>query len=263
MALPPPSDRTTAVVTGASSGIGEQFARQLSARGHHVTLVARRRERLEALAAELGTATVVAADLAGQEGRDALGEAVRGEGRDVEILVNNAGFGVYGAFRSSDRARELEQVRILCEAVVDLTHRWFGAMCARGRGAVIVVSSSSGFQPAPYNAGYAAAKAYSLTLAEGLHAEGREDGVTVTAVCPGPVRTEFQEKSDAHFAEKIPSLAWVSAEQVARDGLAAAEKGRRMVVPGGIAVKTSFHPNRFAPTAITNPVVKRLMRKAS
>lgn len=263
MPLPPPSDTSTALVTGASAGIGEQFARQLSARGHHVTLVARRRERLEALAAELGDATVLSADLASAEGRDALGAEVQENGRDVEILVNNAGFGVYGAFRSTDRARELEQVRLLCETVVDLSHRFYGAMCARGRGAIINVASSSGFQPAPYNAGYAAAKAYVIALSEGLHGEGAEEGVTVTTVCPGPVRTEFQEKSGAEFFEdRTPKAMWVSAEQVAESGLAAAEKGRRLVIPGNAAVRLAMGSGRYSPTAITNPITKRLMSGA-
>lgn len=262
MPLPAPADSSTALVTGASSGIGEQFARQLSARGHHVTLVARRRDRLEALAAELGgeeRATVMAADLGDAPAREGLGAGAGG--RDVEILVNSAGFGVYQPFRSSDRSRELQQVRVLVEAVTDLTHRHFGAMCARGRGAIVNISSTSAFQALPYNAGYAAAKAYVLLLSEALHAEGADDGVTVTAVCPGPVETEFQEVSDAAFAEKLPKQVWVSAERVAADSLKAAEAGKRMVIPGGPLVQAAFAPNRYAPTAVTNVVTKRMMAR--
>src|SRR4051794_6089783 len=264
MPLPAPSDTATAVITGASSGMGDQFARQLSGRGYHVTIVARRRDRLEALQRDLGgedRALVVAADLATQEGRDALGDAVREGGRDVEILVNNAGFGVYQAFRSSDRAREMEQARLLVDAVVDLTHRWWGAMCAAGRGAVINVSSSSAFQPLPYNAGYAAAKAHTLLLSEALHAEGKDDGVTVTAVCPGPVATGFQEASDAAFTDKLPKAAWVEAERIAAEAIGAAEAGKRVIVPGGPFVKLSIVPNRYLPTALTNVVTKRLMAR--
>jgi short-subunit dehydrogenase len=262
MPIPAPSDSSTALVTGASSGIGEQFARQLSARGHHVTLVARRRDRLEALAKELGgpaRATVVAADLGSAAAREGLGTAV--SDRDVEVLVNCAGFGVYSPFKASDRSRELAQVRLLVEAVVDLTHRHFGAMCARGRGAIINLSSTSAFQPLPYNAGYAAAKAYVLLLSEALHAEGKEDGVTVTAVCPGPVPTEFQAANGARFAERLPKALWVSPERTAVDSLEAADAGRRMVIPGGPLVQAAFGPNRFAPTALTNPVTKRLMAR--
>jgi uncharacterized protein len=260
MPLPDPSGDSTALITGASSGIGEQFARQLAARRHHVTLVARRRDRLDALAAEFGEAAVLPADLADAEQRDALAARVQEGGRAVSILVNNAGFGIYEAFARSDRARELTQMRVLVEAVVDLTHRFLPAMVDRGRGAIITLSSTSGFQPAPYNAGYAAAKAYVLSLSESLHGELAGTGVTATAVCPGPVATEFQEASEAGFAERLPRVAWVSAERVVRDALAAAERGKRVIVPGGVVVKASFHPNRFVPTALTNPVIKRLMR---
>lgn len=266
MALPGPADDTTALVTGASSGIGEHFARQLAGRGHHVTLVARRRDRLEALAAELGgseRALVAPADLADPAARDGLEAAVRGSGRSVTVLVNNAGFGVYEPFAASGRARELEQVRVLVEAVVDLTHRFWGGMCAAGRGAVINVSSTSAFQALPYNAGYAAAKAHVLLLSEALHAEGAEHGVTATAVCPGPVSTGFQEASDVPgFFSRLPRAVWIGPDRVARDGLRAADRGRRAVVPGGPGVRAAFGPNRMAPTALTNRIAGRAMRKS-
>ena len=257
MALPEPKDGSTALVTGASSGIGEQLARQLSARGHHVTLVARRQDRLEKLAAELGNASVQAADLARQAQRDELFAALE---RDVEILVNCAGFGVYEPFTESDRERELQQVRLLVEAVVDLTHRYLPGMVKRGRGAVINLSSTAGFQPLPYNAGYAAAKSHILLLSEALSAELHGTGVSVTAVCPGPVPTEFQAVSGAKFAEKLPKVTWVSPERVARDALRAASKGKRVVIPGGPHVKLSFAPNRRFPSGLSLPVTRRLMR---
>ncbi len=261
MPLPAPTPTSTALVTGASSGIGEQFARQLAARGHHVTLVARSTDKLEALAAELGgpeKATVAPADLADADARAAL---LAGLDRDVEILVNNAGFGVYEPFAESSLERELEQVRVLVEAVVHITHVLLPAMVRRGQGAVITMSSTSAFQPLPYNAGYAAAKAHALFLSEALHAEVGDQGVTATAVCPGPVDSGFQAASDASFTDKLPKGVWVSAERVAADALTAAEAGKRMVVPGGALVKAAFAPNRYAPTAITNPVSKKLMAK--
>lgn len=256
MSLPAPREGATALVTGASSGIGEQFARQLAARGHHVTLVARSAEKLEALAAELANADARPADLSDPAARDALATSI---GRDVDVLVNCAGFGVYTAFGDTPRERELEQVRLLVEAPVDLMHRYLPAMALRGGGAVINVSSTSAFQPLPYNAGYAAAKAHTLLLSEGVGAEVREKGVTITAVCPGPVPTGFQEASDATFAEKLPKLTWVSAERVARDALRAADRGRRSVIPGGPQVKLAFALNRYLPSAISLPVSKRLM----
>jgi short-subunit dehydrogenase len=266
MALPASSQTSTALVTGASSGIGEQIARQLAARGHHVTLVARRAELLEALAAQLrdehGVDAVVApCDLADAGARDQLVAAVADAGRDVEVLVNAAGFGVYEALVESSRERELEQVRLLVEAPLDLTHRYLPGMVQRGRGAVINLSSTSAFQALPYNAGYAAAKAHTLLLSEALWAEVRDDGVTVTAVCPGPVPTGFQAASDAAFAERLPKLVWVDAERVARDALAAADAGRRVIVPGGFFVRAAFSPNRYAPRRLALAVSKRLMAR--
>jgi uncharacterized protein len=261
MALPPPSSSGTAIVTGASSGIGEALARALSARGHHVTLVARRAARLERLAQELGDAAVVTADLAEPAARDTLAAAVEQSGRTVEVLVNCAGFGVYAPFYESARFRELEQVRVLAEAPMDLMHRWLPAMVERRRGAVINMSSTSGFQALPYNAGYAAAKSYLLLLSEAIHAEVAAFGVTVTCVCPGPVATEFQEASEAEFAEKLPKFTWVPAERVAQDALRAAEHGARVVVPGGPVVEATFIPNRYAPRGVALSIAKRLMSK--
>jgi short-subunit dehydrogenase len=264
MALPQPSSASTALVTGASSGIGEQIARQLAARGHGVTLVARRAERLEALAGQLRTehgieVLVAPCDLADAGARDALAATIREAGLEVEILVNCAGFGVYEPFVRSSRGRELEQVRLLVEAPVDLTHRYLPAMVERRRGAVINLSSTSAFQALPYNAGYAAAKAHTLLLSEALWAEVRDDGVTVTAVCPGPVRSGFQEASDAAFAEKLPRQVWIDAERAAADALAAADSGQRVVVPGGPVVRAAFTPNRYAPRGLALAVSKRLM----
>jgi uncharacterized protein len=259
MALPPPAESSTALVTGASSGIGEQIARELSRRGYHVTLVARRAERLEQLAVELGSALALPADLTDEQAREQLAGAVRELGRDVELLVNCAGFGIYKPFHESSRERELEQLRLLCEAPLDLTHRWLAGMVERRRGAVINVASTSAFQALPYNAGYAAAKSYLLLLSEALHAEVAEFGVTVTAVCPGPVRTEFQEVNDAAFAEKLPKLVWVASERVAKDAVRAAERGARVVVPGGPLVSASMTGNRYAPRGVALTIARRVM----
>lgn len=259
MALPPPQDGSTALITGASSGIGEQIARVLSGRGHHVTLVARRRDRLEQLAGELGNAAVFATDLTDAAAREMLVALVADMRRAVEVLVNCAGFGVYEAFHKSDHERELQQVRLLCEAPLDLTHRWVPGMVERRRGAIINISSTAAFQALPYNAGYAAAKSYLLLLSEGLHAELEEFGVTVTAVCPGPVATEFQEVSEATFAERLPKIVWVPAERVAEESIRGAERGSRVVVPGGPAVTAATTMNRYAPRGVALSLAKRLM----
>jgi short-subunit dehydrogenase len=264
MPLPPPDPSSLALVTGASSGIGEQFARQLHARGYRVALVARRADRLELLAAELGgpeQAIAIGADLAVPEDRDRLAARLDELGVTVEVLVNNAGFGVYSSFVEGDRERELQQVRVNVEAVVDLMARYLPGMVDRGRGAVINMSSTAGLAPLPYNAGYAAAKGYVLLLSEAVNEEVKPRGVSVTAVCPGPVPTEFQEANDAAFAERLPQLLWVEPAGVVADALAAADKGLRSVIPGGPAVKAFFGPIRWSPTAVRLVVAKRLMAR--
>ena len=265
MSLPTPSPDSIALVTGASSGIGEQFARQLAQRGYRVALVARREERLTKLADELGgsdRAVTIAADLGVPEDRDRLAVTLEERGARVEILVNNAGFGVYEPFAEAGREREVQQVRVLVEAIVDLMARYLPAMVERGRGAVINMSSTAGFQPLPYNANYAACKSHVLLLSEGVHAEVKDRGVTVTAVCPGPVPSGFQEASDAgYFAEKLPKFTFASPERVARDALTAADRGRVSVIPGGPQVWAAFGPNRRMPRWAALPVSKRLMSR--
>jgi short-subunit dehydrogenase len=265
MSLPEPSPESIALVTGASSGIGEQFARQLSEMGHRVALVARREDRLKQLAEELGgddRAVVIGADLAVAGDRDRLAGRLEELGAQVEILVNNAGFGIYKAFAQEERDAELRQVRLLVEAVVDLMARYLPAMRSRGRGAIINMSSTAGFQALPYNAAYAAAKAYVLMLSEAVHEEVKEHGVTVTAVCPGPVPSGFQEASDAgYFAEKLPKFTFVTPDRVARDALRAAAGGQLSVIPGGPQVRAAFGPNRNLPRWIVLPISKRLMTR--
>lgn len=265
MAIPPPSASSIALVTGASSGIGEQFARQLSARGHRVALVARREQRLAELAEELGgleRAIPIAADLSVAEDRDRLAARIEELGAQVEVLVNNAGYGIYAPFAEAGREAELQQVRLLVEAVVDLMARYLPPMVQRGRGAIINMSSTAGFQALPYNAGYSAAKSHILVLSEAVHAEVADKGVTITAVAPGPVPSGFQEASDAgYFAARLPKFTHVSPERVAQDALEAADSGRISVIPGGPHVKLAFAPNRKLPRSIVLPVSKMLMTR--
>lgn len=265
MTLPDPAPDSIALVTGASSGIGEQFARQLSEIGHRVALVARREDRLAQLAEELGgadRAVTIAADLAEPKDRDKVVARLDELGAQVEILVNNAGFGIFKPFAELGREAEVQQVRVLVEAVVDLMARFLPGMVSRGRGAIINLSSTAGFQALPYNAGYAAAKSYVLLLSEGVHAEVEKEGISVTAVCPGPVPTGFQEASDAsYFAAKLPKFTFVSPERVARDALRAAAQGRISVIPGGPQVRAAYGPNRKLPRWLVLPVSKRLMAR--
>src|SRR3954469_6878576 len=255
MSLPSAENGSAALVTGASSGIGAALARQLAERGYRVALVARNEEKLRALADETGGAGFVW-DLADAAARDRLAADVAARGLQVEVLVNNAGFGVYQDFAESDRKREIEQARVNVEAVVDLTHRFLPEMIARGRGAVINTASTAAFQPIPGNAGYAAAKAYVLALSEALHEETRKTGVTVTALCPGPVHSGFQEASGAQeFAKTLPKPMWRQPDAVARAALKAADRGKRLVVPGA-PNRISGAMARFSP----RPVLLRVLR---
>jgi short-subunit dehydrogenase len=236
MALPPPAPDSTCVVTGASSGIGADFARELARRGHGVTLVARREERLRELAAELGEGAYVhACDVTDEVARKGLASALEGRGLRVAVLVNNAGFSTSGPFAESDRQRELDMVRTNVEAVVDFCALFLPGMVKRGEGGVLNVASTASFQPLPMQAGYAATKAFVLSFTEALHGELSGSGVTATALCPGPVRTEFTEVADLQEAEdSLPGFMWSAPEDVARAGISGLEKGKRVVIPGAL-----------------------------
>ncbi len=266
MALPTPESASTALVTGASSGIGREFARALAARGYGVTLVARRADRLEELASELRDSAgvrvdVIPTDLSDQDACEELVAEIDRRGLTVDVLVNNAGFGIYTAFGASGMQREFEQLAVLIGAVVQLDGHYVPRMRSRGRGAIINVASTAGFQPLPGNGTYAACKAFVLLHTEALHEELRGSGVSVTAVSPGPVRTEFQEVSEPLFADGLPGFVWRDPARVARDGLRAAERGKRSIIPGGLAVRLFFGPSRVLPAWLVLPFARRLMSK--
>ncbi len=236
MTLPPPQPDSTALITGASSGIGEQFARQLAARGHGVFLVARREDRLRGLADDLARlhgirAEALACDLADREAVEALPGRVAERGLEVEILVNNAGFTTVGDVHENPD-RQLGMVRVNVEALVALTCAWLSAMVDRGRGAVIQVASVASFQPIPVQAVYAATKSFVRSFSEAVSAELKGTGVTMTALCPGPVATEFMEAGEFKKESPGPSFVWSTAEDVAKAGIEGADKGRRVVIPG-------------------------------
>src|SRR5947209_258739 len=234
MALPPPSTELTCLITGASSGIGAEFARELYGRGYRVLLVARREERLRELAAELGEhAEVATCDVTDPEAREQLAAGLDQRGVRVEVLVNNAGFSTSGRFWQGDRERELSMVRTNIEAVVDFTSLFLRGMVERGRGGVLNVASTASFQPLPMQAGYAATKAFVLSFTESLHAELAGTGVSATALCPGPVKTEFVEVANLQDAESsLPGFLWASASDVAKAGVQGLERGKRVVIPG-------------------------------
>lgn len=262
MALPPPDPASTCLVTGASSGIGADLARELAERGLGVTLVARREERLRELAAELSEAHGVrveslACDLADGAARDRMVAAVGERGLTVEVLVNNAGFGGTGRFQERDPAAEVGMVRTNVEAVVELCAAYVPGMVERGRGAILNVASTAAFQPGPRNATYSATKAFVLSFTEALRDDLTGTGVTATALCPGPVRTEFMEAAGmGDIEERTPRLLWMSSRDVARAGVRALEKGRRVVVPGPLNQLGAI-AGQHAPRSLLLPFIRR------
>ena len=239
MSLPPPGPDRTALVTGASSGIGEEIARELARRGHGVTLVARRADKLAALAEELGStgirAEVLATDLGDRAARAALPDRVDALGLQVDILVNNAGLSTVGPVHRSAPDTEMHMIEVDVVAVADLCSRFVGAMVERRRGAVLNVASTAAFQPLPGQAGYGAGKAFVLSYTRALGGELRGTGVTATTLCPGPVDTGFGEaagfsKEDA--TDSLPSFMWETAADVARTGVDALAAGRSVAIPG-------------------------------
>ncbi|HKJ35837.1 MAG TPA: SDR family oxidoreductase [Solirubrobacterales bacterium] len=262
MPLPAPSERSTALVTGASSGIGADIARELAARGHGVSLVARRRERLAELAAELADrhsirAEVFACDLADGAARAELAAGIEAAGLTVSTLVNNAGFGGHGDFVETEEGWDVRMVRLNVEAVTDLLATHLPAMVDRGEGAVVNIASTAAFQPMPGSATYAATKAFVLSQGEALHQELKGTGVTATTVCPGPVKTEFAEVAGiGELAETAPELAWMTPDQIAKAAIEGVEKGSRVVVPGRFN-RAGGLAGRHLPRALVLPALER------
>jgi short-subunit dehydrogenase len=254
MALPPPDPDSTCLVTGASSGIGTEFARQLAAQGHGVFLVARREDRLRELADEIESdhgvrVEVAAADLEQEAGYETLPGIIAERALTVEVLVNNAGFTTVGDVHANPD-RQLGMVKVNCEALVALTSAFLPGMVERGRGAVINVASVAGFNPIPVQAVYAATKAFVLSFSEAVHSELKGTGVTMTALCPGPVATEFVEAGGfKRGGDEMPSFLFSSAEEVARAGIQGAEKGKRTVIPG-IANRVAANLGHHGPRSI-------------
>jgi short-subunit dehydrogenase len=243
------------VVTGASSGIGLEFARELCRRGYSVLAVARRRDRLQALANEMagqnGRIEPLTADLQTEEGLAAVTRSIEEKGA-IDLLVNNAGIATGGDFNGSNLDREVDALRLNIEAVVRLTHRVLPGMVQRRRGGVLNVASVVAFQPFPKFSVYAASKAFVLSFTESLAQELKGTGVRVLALCPGSVRTEIDVFAhNPGLLGKLPSL---TAEQVVRTGLNALDRGRVVKIVGGL---NRFLPlmDRFLPRA----AVRRVM----
>jgi short-subunit dehydrogenase len=259
MPLPTPGPDRTALVTGASSGIGAMIARDLSRRGHHVTLVARSADKLDALAEELANADVIAMDLADRAARASLPDLVSRRGRVTDILVNNAGLSTLGAVSKSDPAAEMNMIEVDVVAVADLCSRILPGMVQRGRGAVLNVASTAAFQPLPGQAGYGAGKAFVLSYTQSLAGELRGTGVTATTLCPGPVRTGFGERagfSDEDAEAALPAVMWVTAEDVAKSAVDGMAKGRLVVIPGTVN-RVAAALSQVTPRSLLLPILAK------
>jgi uncharacterized protein len=264
MSLPPPAPDRAAVVTGASSGIGAEIARELVRRGHRVVLVARSEQKLSALAAELddgadARAHVLATDLSDRAARAGLLARVEALGLVPDVLVNNAGLSTLGPVHRSDPDAEINLLEVDVVAVADLCSRFLPGMVARGRGAVLNVASTAAFQPLPGQAAYGGAKAFVLSYTHSLSGELAGTGVTVTALCPGPVHTGFGEAAgfDRQEAEDaLPSFMWLPAADVARAAVDGLDHGRVVVIPGA-ANRAGAMFARLAPRRLLVPLLAR------
>jgi len=251
----------TSLITGASSGIGAAFARKLAARGRNVLLVSRSEEKLVALCNELGRLTgvraqYVALDLAQPDAADQLLDETRKRELEIEMLINNAGFGSMGDFAKLDLDRELEMIQLNIRTLVAVTHKFLGPMRERKRGTIINVASTAGFQAIPYMATYAASKAFVLTFSEALWDENRLHGIHVMALCPGTTETNFFEVSDI---ERPPLRTVQTPEEVVDTALGALSRQKSTVISGWTNWLT-IEAERFVPRNVVTKVVGNALR---
>jgi short-subunit dehydrogenase len=244
--------KPVALITGASAGLGAEFARQLAKRGHSLILAARRKDRIEALAKELGNTRAIAIDLSKANAAAELTANVEGAGEQVEILVNNAGFGLIGRFAKRDPERLREMIDLNVGTLTDLCRLIAPGMIERGSGGILNVASTAAFQPGPNMAVYFATKAYVLSFTEALHEELKPHGVHVSCLCPGPTRTEFGEVAGFGGNGMFDRVAMEAPEVVAA-GLKGLDKNKAVVVPG-VANKITAASTRFAPRGVVRKI---------
>ena len=245
-----------ALITGASAGLGVEFARQLSKRGHRLVLAARRKDRLEDLAKELGNARTVAIDLSEADAASKLLADIESAGEEIDVLVNNAGFGLIGEFAKLDAAREREMIDLNIGTLTDLCRVIAPQMITRKSGAILNVASTAAFQPGPNMAVYFATKAYVLSFTEALHEELKPYGIKVSCLCPGPTRTEFGEVAGFGGNGMFDRVA-MKAPEVVRSGLNGLDTNKAVVVPG-LMNKIGAASTRFAPRSVVRKIAGKI-----
>jgi len=241
-----------ALITGASAGLGVEFARQLSKRGHALVLAARRKDRLDDLAKALGNARAVAIDLSKANATAKLLADLQANGEQVEILVNNAGFGLIGRFAELDAKRQRQMIDLNVATLTDLCRAIAPRLVGRKSGAILNVASTAAFQPGPNMAVYFATKAYVLSFTEALHEELKPHGVRVSCLCPGPTRTEFGEVAGFGGSGTFDRVA-MDAPAVVAAGLRGLDRNRAVVVPG-LVNKIGAASTRFAPRSVVRRI---------
>jgi len=250
------SSRKAALVTGASSGIGLDIARQLSREDYELILVARSEEKLRAIAKELANAKVIVADLAQPDASQRLFDAAG----PVDVLVNNAGYGLSGAFSETDLARELEMIQVNISALTALTKLFLRPMVQRNSGHIVNVASTAAFQPGPLMAVYYATKAYVLSFSEAIADELRNTGVRVTALCPGPTATGFADVAGMTESNLFKVAKPMSSRRVAKYGVRAMHRGKRVAIPG-VMNKVMMQSLRVSPRRLVTALVRKLQEK--
>ena len=244
--------KKVALVTGASAGLGVEFARQLAKRGHKLVLAARRKERLEELARDLGNARAVAVDLSRASAAAKLMTDLKANGETVDLLVNNAGFGLIGRFAELDAKRERQMIDLNVGTLADLCRAVAPAMIERKSGAILNVASTAAFQPGPKMAVYFATKAFVLSLTEAVHEELKPHGIKVSCLCPGPTRTQFGEVAGFGGNGLFDRVA-MNAAEVVETGLDGLDRNKAVVVPGFVN-KVTASSGRFAPRSVVRKI---------
>ncbi len=251
----------TALITGASSGIGETFAQELAQKNHNLILVARSQDKLDLLAANLTSkyqvqTEVIVQDLTEPSAGKTVFDLVRAKEMTVDMLINNAGFGDYGTFSDRPLEKQMAMIQLNIAAVVELTGLFLPLMQQRGNGAIINVASIAGFQPIPYMSVYAASKAFILNFSEALWAENKDTGVNILVACPGPTESQFYDRADfPNSATGLNGMTMASAEKVVRETLQALEKGQSTAVVGGFANQLIVNLPRLVPRDLLVSVV--------